>query len=340
VSAASPFEIDMAEQPAALRAFANAEALSSFSPPDLSSFDRIILTGMGSSHYSAIPTWRRLVGDGFSAWWLSTSELLDSPQLVTSESLLWITSQSGRSGEIVALLEAIEDRRPHCTLGVTNDLSSPLATMSDVVVALHSGNESTVSTKSYMNTLAAHHLLLAKMTGGDARETVRAILTAADELDAWVPPNDAIRSIATRTLDAQSPRIVLIGGGDEAATALLGGLIIKEAAKLNAEGFIGGEFRHGPLELAGPGLTAVLYMGQGENHSLTQLESELLKTGSIAVNVGGTGRDRLFDDATSSELSRMLIETKFTQCLSVELARAQGLVPGEFRFGQKVTSSL
>lgn len=337
---ASPFEIDMAGQPDALRAFANSDALSSFLTPDLSSFDRIVLTGMGSSHYGALPTWRRLVGIGLPAWWLSTSELLDSPQLVTSESLLWITSQSGRSGEIVALLEAIEERRPQCTLGVTNDLSSPLSTMSDVVMALHSGNESTVSTKSYVNTLAAHHLLLAKMTRGDERETVRALLTAADELEAWVPPNEAIESIATRTLDAQLPRIVLIGTGDEAATALLGGLIIKEAAKLSAEGFIGGGFRHGPLELAGPGLTAVLYVGQGEHPSLAQLGSELLASGSVIAEVGGTGRDRLFDAVTSSELSRMLIETKFTQCLSVELARAQGLVPGEFRFGQKVTSSL
>ena len=30
-------------------------------------------------------------------------------------------------------------------------------------------------------------------------------------------------------------------------------------AKVAAEGFVGGEFRHGPLELAGPGLTAVLF---------------------------------------------------------------------------------
>jgi hypothetical protein len=50
----------------------------------------------------------------------------------------------------------------------------------------------------------------------------------------------------------------VIGKRDNTATALAGGLILKEAAKVPAEGYIGGEFRHGPLEIAGPGLTAVL----------------------------------------------------------------------------------
>lgn len=336
----SPFERDIAGQPTALRELADAHPLRSISSPDLSKFDRIILTGMGSSHYAALPTWRRLVANGYSAWWLSTGELLDSPQLVTDDSLLWITSQSGRSGEIVALLESLRDRRPKCTLGVTNDLESPLSTLSDVVVDLHSGVESTVSTKSYMNTLAVHHLLLAEMMSGDNQEADRIVIKAADELESWVAPTDAISSIAKSALETAPPRIVLIGAGDEAATALLGGLIFKEAAKLNAEGYIGGEFRHGPLELAGPGLTALLYMGPGGSPSLEHLSAELRESGSITVELGGNSSGRPYVDESSNALSRMMIETKFTQCMSVELARTQGLIPGEFLFGQKVTSTL
>jgi glucosamine--fructose-6-phosphate aminotransferase (isomerizing) len=337
--AASPFERDIDDQPSALRAFAHSDTLTSLSLPDLSSFDRVILTGMGASHFGAIPTWRSLVARGHPTWWLSTSELLDSPGLLTGESLLWITSQSGRSGEIVALLRALEDRRPKCTLGVTNDLASPLAEMSDAVVDLHSGVEATVSSKSYLNTLAAHYMLVEKLTGGDEQEALKTVLEATDELSEWLAPTDTIRAIAANAVEAASSRIALVGGGNQAASALLGALIIKEAAKLGAEGFVGGAFRHGPLELAGSGLTAVLYVGRDGNPSLQQLGSELLESGSMTVEIGATGRDHIVTES-SSDLSQMILETKFTQCLSVELARAQGLVPGEFRFGKKITSSL
>ena len=55
----SPFEIDIEHQADALRAFASA------APTDLSAVlaqhhSRIVLTGMGSSHFAALPTWRRL----------------------------------------------------------------------------------------------------------------------------------------------------------------------------------------------------------------------------------------------------------------------------------------
>jgi glucosamine--fructose-6-phosphate aminotransferase (isomerizing) len=339
MTTASPFETNIAEQPGALRDFAQHALPRDVKTIRLDGFDRIILTGMGASHHCAIPTWRRLVASGHSAWWLSTSELLDSPALLTEKSLLWITSQSGRSGEIVALLEEIEGRRPKFTLGVTNDLASPLAEKSDVVVDLRSGEEATVSSKSYLNSLAAHHLLAEKLLGGKESHSLRSVLAAADELSSWTAPFDIIQAISTSVLEFDAPRIALIGAGNQSASALLGALVIKEAAKVGAEGFVGGEFRHGPLEMAGPGLTAVLYMGRGENQNLQQLGSELRASGSTAIEIGAEPCSQIVTEA-SSELSQMMLETKFTQLLSVGLARAQGFVPGEFRFGKKITSSL
>jgi glutamine---fructose-6-phosphate transaminase (isomerizing) len=339
VSAVSPYEVNIAEQPEALRDVAQRPLSRALESIDLDSFERIILTGMGASHFAAIPTWRRLVERGYPAWWLSTSELLDSPTLVSANTLLWVTSQSGRSGEIVAIFDSLRGCRPRITLGVTNDLTSPLAQECNFVVDLYSGEEATVSSKSYMNSLAAHHLIVDKLTGVSADESVRTVLSAAEELERWTAPVDFLRSVATSTVAEVSPRMALIGTGNQAATALMGALIIKEAAKLGAEGFVGGEFRHGPLEMAGSGLTAVLYTGRAEQQHLRQLGSELVASGSHVIELGSTNAEPIYLEA-SSELSHMLLETKFTQLLSVELARAQGITPGEFRFGKKITSSL
>lgn len=339
----SPFEADIDGQPEALRALAGSDALTSLPPLDLASFDRVILTGMGASHYSALPAWRRLVANGHCAWWHSTSELLESPGLLTGRSLLWITSQSGRSGEVVALLDRLgrDVPRPQLILGVTNDTESPLARACDVLLDLRAGAESTVSTKSYMNSLAAQHVLLAHLTGGQPDAAAATIMNAADELETTSVPVDRIKAISARILGAALPRIALIGAADQAASALVGALVIKEAAKLAAEGFTGSEFRHGPLELAGPGLTAVVFTGTGQHRLLSQLARQIRDTGSYTVQIGrdpGTGGEQLVTP-TASGLSQMIADAKLAQLLSVQLARARALTPGQFKYGQKVTSA-
>jgi glutamine---fructose-6-phosphate transaminase (isomerizing) len=341
VPSPSEFEADIAGQPAALRALARSGALKALPPIDLGGFDRVILTGMGASYYSMLPAWRRLVAAGHAAWWQPTGELVDSPGLLTSETLLWITSQSGQTGEVVALLDRLgtDTPRPSLILGVTNDEGSPLASGCDLLFSLCAGAESTVSTKSYMNSVAAQHLLLTRLTGGPGDAAAAAVAAAADELEALPVPRDAIRVIAAQVLTAAPPRIALIGAADQAASALTGALVIKEAAKLAAEAFTGGEFRHGPVELAGPGLTALVFTGLGRSR-LSRLASEIRETGSLAVEIGrnpGRGGQRIVTQA-SSELSQIMADARLAQQLSVELARSRSLTPGEFRYGRKVTS--
>ena len=94
----TPFETDIADQPDALRAF-----LTTADPAGLAEvlgrdYDRIVLSGMGSSHYAALPSWRRIVSAGRAVWWVDSGQLLDSPELVTGDTLLIMTSQSGASG--------------------------------------------------------------------------------------------------------------------------------------------------------------------------------------------------------------------------------------------------
>jgi len=69
---------------------------------NLDGYERIILTGMGASLVAAHPTWSSMVAEGRPTWWVSTAQLLATPELVTPGSLLWVTSQSGESGEVEA----------------------------------------------------------------------------------------------------------------------------------------------------------------------------------------------------------------------------------------------
>lgn len=337
----TPFEQNIAEQPDALRAFAHAGPVPGLAGLRASGYERIVLTGMGSSHHAALPTWRRLAGQGQPAWWVDTGQLLDTPALVTGRTLLVVTSQSGASGEVVSLLAA--GPRPATLVAVTNDGASPLAAAADLVVGLHSGNEATVSTKSYLNTLAAHDLLAATLAPTPAGTAPEDLLDVAKAVEQAGDPG-ALAPLAAAHVAAGNQRLACIGFGDHAAAALYAGLITKEGAKVAAEGFVGGEFRHGPLELAGPGLTAVLYGADDPdaNPSLRRLGADLIQAGSAVIAAAGLDLPgaALQLRPPPGTLAQLAHGAVVAQHLTVALARARGIIPGAFAYGSKITTAL
>jgi len=334
----TPYERDIGDQAEALLAFSQ-----SATPPALTRllrgrYDRIVLTGMGSSHFAALPSWRRLADAGYPAWWADSGQLLDSPGLITPGTLLIATSQSGASAEIIAMLEPENPiNRAAALIAVTNDPASPLARRADGLLPLHSGSEATVSTKSYLNSLAAQlriASILIAQPGPDAGDAVK----VADEFS----PCPLLLAAAGLTA-APGGRLAYIGYGDHSATALYAALITKEAAKIPVEGYVGGQFRHGPLELAGPGLTAVLFGGSAPvNPSLRQLGRDLLASGSAVLAVGDldlAGADQIAAPAGDT-LAQLAHGALVSQHLSVAIARAKDITPGVFTYGSKVTTAL
>lgn len=339
----TPFERDMRDQPAALEALVghdlDAETRELLARP----WARVVLTGMGSSHYVALPTWRALVGAGRAAWAVDTGDLLENLGLLTPETLLVATSQSGASAEIVELLDRVSggDARVGAVIGVAAHSDSPLAKRADGFVELRSGAEATVSTKSYLNSLVVQYLLADAFRGTDvtgqaldeAIGAVRAILAGTD-----------VTGVGEQALGSDFPRVVAVGKGDSAATALYAGLITKESSKVQMEGYVGGEFRHGPYELAGPGLTAFLYLAgaPADDGTLPALAGDLVASGSTVYAIGGELLPGVHSLPVpgSSSLSALACGAVVAQQVAVSLARANDVVPGDFIYGSKITTAL
>ena len=66
---------------------------------------------------------------------------------------------------------------------------------------------------------------------------------SADEMCAWIDGR---------------PNLALVGRGSARAAAEMGALTLKEAARMPAESLQAAQFRHGPLELAGPKLAVIV----------------------------------------------------------------------------------
>ena len=340
----TPFELNIAEQPDALRRLA-AAATTNLDLLSGRDWDRVVLTGMGSSHFAGLPTWRHLTALGRAAWAVDTGQLLDNERLVTPQTLLIVTSQSGASGEVTKLLERRREGRiaRAALVGVTNDDQSPLARAADHLLPLHSGAEATVSTKSYLNTLGVHRIIRAAFSHEDLDHVRSAELNDAAAAVQDVLSRVDLTDAAATAARHPRRRLAYVGAGDSAGTGLFAALITKEASKVPAEGYVGGQFRHGPFELAGDGLTVMVFApGRGsQDTSLRRLATDLIGTGSDVMVVGDPGSDSsvTIPVGGGTGLAFTAASAVVAQLFAVDLARANGVTPGAFLHGSKITTT-
>ena len=97
----NPFERNIREQSDALRALLEAGTDPRLAAIAEQPWRRVVLTGMGSSHFAGMPTWRALVEAGVSAWSVDAGQLLDTPGLITPDEIKMMgqIAIAGRIGE-------------------------------------------------------------------------------------------------------------------------------------------------------------------------------------------------------------------------------------------------
>jgi glucosamine--fructose-6-phosphate aminotransferase (isomerizing) len=336
----NPYIQDILAQPQAMRDTLDALQRPSPELSDLAQklkdrkFSRVILTGMGGSFAALYPMWLVLTRAGHAPHLVETSELIyDALPLIDTNTLLIVASQSGRSAEIVRLLDLTHGAP---MLAITNTPDSPLAQAAAARLITHAGAEHTVSCKTYVTTLAALALCGAALADGDWQATLADLMNATFDVERFVNDVDS-RAKATAAL-VKSNSLVLCGRGVSFAAAQCGGLIIKEAAKFHSEGMSGAAFRHGPMELATAGLTVFVYQGASNVEALNRkLVAEINQAGGHAYLIGASSEAELLRLPTVSPVALPIIEILPAQMLSVGLAWQNGREPGKFIVSGKVT---
>jgi glucosamine--fructose-6-phosphate aminotransferase (isomerizing) len=339
----SPYLADVLDQPRALAALLDsvtpvAEASGQL---DLARRPRVIISGMGSSHYAGFGLWASLVKLGVPAWWVETAQLLDVAEgMVVQDSVLWLTSQSGESGETVALLDRMPGDIAY-VVGVTNNPDSTLGRSAQTRIDLLAGDEATVSTKSYLNSLAVARLVAAQLTG-TVDHVVASLRSTVDSLASYLAHLD--ENVASLDDFAAGKHLLLTGRGQAAASAQAAGLVIKEAAKAPVEGMTAGALRHGVIELAGPDLAVAFFDHGPEPHrdQNLRLAGDLSAAGTEIAWVSSEPVDhsRLLPAPTGDEIDLAIRDAAAFQTLSFQLAQRSGVTAGAFTFASKVTDIL
>ncbi|MCG5480791.1 SIS domain-containing protein [Sinorhizobium alkalisoli] len=165
--------------------------------------------------------------------------------LKLGRSATFAISQSGRSPDIVAMLEAAT-KAGATSVALTNTLPSPLAEASSHSLDILAGPEYAVAaTKSYVNSIVAGLGILAEWTGDAPLKTALASLpqhfAAAVKLE-WP-------ELAASVAEAES--LYVLGRGPTLAIASEAALKFKETTGVHAEAYSAAEVLHGPVALIG-----------------------------------------------------------------------------------------
>jgi glucosamine--fructose-6-phosphate aminotransferase (isomerizing) len=342
VSVSTPYRLNVNEQAEKLAQFmVRADEMHALGRDlDISNRERIVFAGMGSSHFGSYEIWESFSRMGLPAWWMPASELIDvGAGLLTHGTLLCLTSQSGESAEVTQVLKQFDLSKIE-VLGITNNPQSNLAKHSNYLVDLKAGPEATVSTKTYLNTLAAMKLVFSEVT--NSYESARAsLLRTVDVIDTYISDLDAHIESADN-LFPYKKNYVCVGRGVAGASSQTAGLILKEAAKMSIEGTTAASFRHGPIEIAGPDLSITFFDHGTEPHNALniKLASDVIASGSSVTWIGDKGIGTKLPSPDRNGSDQRICDTVSFQTLSFALAARTGVQAGSFAYASKVTDTL
>jgi glucosamine--fructose-6-phosphate aminotransferase (isomerizing) len=207
--------------------------------------DDIVLVGSGSSLFvaqlGALALRRRRV----RAHAVAATEARLDHRAYENKTVIAI-SQSGRSSDVLEALDVLVPRR---LIALTNSVDSPLAARADIVVDVEAGEEIAVPATGSVSATVAILLWAASLLGGATSRRAEVLAATAQSIRAWFATPDYDRIVRAAGHIARRRSVIVLGSDYGLPIALETALKLKEASYLHAEGFAGGEFRHGSVAM-------------------------------------------------------------------------------------------
>lgn len=220
----------------------------------LKEMQRLVIVGCGSAYYAG-QVGRYILEEyaGLPVEVELGSEYRYKRNLPSVNSAVLAITQSGETADTLASIRSAK-KQGLLTLGVVNAVGSTIARETDAGVYNHAGPEIAVaSTKAFISQLTVLTLLtllLGKERGMPEaeRKKIAVELEALPKIiETYLKDTEAIKKVAKKY--AQFDNAMFIGRKFHAPIAYEGSLKLKEVTYIHAEGYAGGELKHGPIAL-------------------------------------------------------------------------------------------
>ena len=236
------------------------------SESEIKNLKKIVILACGTAYHAglvakyAIESWAKIAVEVELA-----SEFRYREPVIDSQTLVIAISQSGETMDtLMALRHA---KQFGCkVLSICNTNSSTIPRESDAVLYTHAGPEIAVaSTKAFLTQVVATYLIglaIAPIRGAMSADQVENHFNQLQELPGKIEQIletvEPLRALTREFVASNS--VLFLGRNVGYPVALEGALKLKELAYMHAEGFAGGELKHGPIALIDNGTPVIAIM--------------------------------------------------------------------------------
>ena len=191
------------------------------------------------------------------------SEFPNYHHFLKPRTLMITISQSGETADV---LEAVEVAKKEGVkvISLVNVMGSTLDRVSDHTFLINAGPEKAVASTKATTAQLALVTLLAYASAGKLEEGKRLLMETASAVNDMLNPRyeEHIKKLAEKLKD--EPNIYIIGRSLNYPMALESAIKIQEVSRIHAEGFAGGELKHGPLALIHNGTPCIALVANDE----------------------------------------------------------------------------
>ena len=246
-----------------------------------------------------------------------------------------------QSGETMDTLMAIRHAKAAGArvLAICNTNSSTIPRESDAVLYTHAGPEIAVaSTKAFLTQVVAVYLIGLKLAqvraalkDSEIHSLYNEMLELPSKIEQILETVEPLREL-TRGF-AQSASVLFLGRNVGYPVALEGALKLKELAYMHAEGFAGGELKHGPIALIDQGTPVIAILPAGHEHALDEKMlsniQEVKARGARVIVIAQegdnvVGAEHIIRIPVSSTLLQPVLATVPLQVFAYEMAVTRG----------------
>ncbi len=299
-------------------------------------FEKIVIIACGTAYNAglvgkyAIEKWGQIPVDVELA-----SEYRYREPSLDKKTLVIPISQSGETMDTLMALRYAKSKGA-TIFSVCNTNGSTIGRESDAVLYTHAGPEIAVaSTKAFATQLIAMYLIgleIGKSLDNLSKKEVNAIVEQLSALPAKVEQVletvEPLRELTRKFKDAES--VLFLGRHVGYPTALEGALKLKELAYMHAEGFAGGELKHGPIALIDKA-TPVVAIVPAEHSVLAEKMAsniqEVKARGAVVIAISEfdfVGADHLIRIPKIDQLLQPVLAVVPLQVIAYEMAVARG----------------
>jgi glucosamine--fructose-6-phosphate aminotransferase (isomerizing) len=246
------------------------------SKQEIQSLKKITVIACGTAYHAglvakyAIEKWAKIPVEVEIA-----SEFRYRDPIIDSTTLVIAISQSGETMDTLMAVRHAKSAGAR-VLAICNTNSSTIPRESDAVLYTHAGPEIAVaSTKALLTQIIAVYLIglhLAQANGSlsdqQVHEIYNELLELPGKIEQILETVEPLRELTRKF--AKNDTVLFLGRNIGYPVALEGALKLKELAYIHAEGFAGGELKHGPIALIDQGTPVIAILPAGKEHALDE----------------------------------------------------------------------